>query len=93
MRDLFFFLIGSGSIVLVFITYVKWLVLYARIKKSTISKLYSKGIALPFKITESEKEINEGDKMKLNKTRKLLFTFLIIAFLIAIMFNILHDVN
>ena len=93
MRDLFFFFIGSVSIILVFAAYIKWLILYARFRKCTVSDLYSKGIILPFKITDSEKKIKKDDARKLNKTRRLIFTFLLIAFLITILFNVLYEIK
>lgn len=87
------FFIGVINLILFFFFYFKWLFTFSRIKKNTIIELFNKGIILPYYIYYKNTEFSKEVIKKLNKYRSYMIVFLVSAFLLTIIYNVLIEIR
>ena len=93
MEKQIMFLLGLFSVGFLVYFYIKWLIVYAKNKECSVRELILQGIIFPAHIESNDKKISKEIVNKLNRLRNLTYIFLIIAFLLAITFNIINEIN
>ena len=87
------FFIGVVNLILFFFFYFKWLFTFSRVKKESIIELFNKGIILPYYVNYKNTEFTTEFIKKLNRYRSYMIAFLVGAFLLTIIYNILIEIK